>query len=456
MSYKIAFIGGGSVLWTPRLCCDMFLEPKLKGAELHLVDPDKDALALTKRYLEKANDAVSSEWVIHSSELDAALADADIVIVSISTGGLESMHNDYHIPAKYGVFHTVGDTVGPAGVSRVLRNVPVFIDIARRMEKLCPDAWMVHVTNPLSQLTRAVTKATSIKCVGLCHEYIGTIKMLQNFFKLESRDEIDSLCMGANHFTFMTELKVRGDAGADSKLTLAEYMKYEMQNDGTFKTGTTDDEVRELLASSEKQYPYHFNFHLCENLGYFPLAAPSHVAENLPFYCNSEETENHYHLHRKGVLPERADRKAVKTEKLLDVLEKDTPQDEVKERSNEMLCDAVVGICAGESRRLIGAMPNIGQIDNLPRDVVVETWTTASLSGIHPVASGSMPLPLKGFMEQIIVEQELSVEAALTGDVKIFAQALFNSPQLHKKDKAAKLADELLAANKEFLPQFGK
>jgi alpha-galactosidase/6-phospho-beta-glucosidase family protein len=99
-------------------------------------------------------------------------------------------------------------------------------------------------------------------------------------------------------------------------------------------------------------------------------------------------------------------------------------------------------------------MPNIGQIDNLPRDVVVETWTMASLTGVNPIASGSMPLQLKGFMEQIIVEQELAVEAALEGDRKKFIQALFNSPQLHQKDKAAELADELLAANKEFLPQF--
>ena len=454
MSYKIAFVGGGSVLWTPRLCCDMFLEPKLKGSELHLVDPDKDALEITKRYLERANDSLAAEWKIRASELETALSDADVVVVSISTGGLESMHNDYHIPAKYGVFHTVGDTVGPAGISRVARNVPVFIDIARKMESLCPEAWMVHVTNPLSQLTRAVAKATSIKCVGLCHEYIGTIKMLQNFFNLDSRDDIDSLCMGVNHFTFMTDLKVRGVADPDSKLTLAEYMKYEMGNDGTFKTGTTDDEVRELLASSEKQYPYHFNFHICETLGYFPLAAPSHIAENLPFYCNSEDTEKRYHLHRKGVLPERADRKAVKTERLIEILENDSPQDEVKERSNEMLCDAVVGLCAAEPRRLIGAMPNIGQIDNLPRDVVVETWTIASFAGINPVASGNMPLPLKGFMEQIIAEQELSVEAALAGDRGKFAQAIFNSPQLHQKDKAAELADELLAANKEFLPQF--
>jgi alpha-galactosidase len=432
----------------------MFLEPKLKGSELHLVDVDKDALDLTKRYLDRANDAVSAGWMIHASELDVALADADVVIVSISTGGLESMHNDYHIPAKYGVFHTVGDTVGPAGVSRVLRNVPVFIDIARRMEKLCPEAWMVHVTNPLSQLTRAVAKATSIKCVGLCHEYIGTIKMLQNFFSLDSRDDIDSLCMGVNHFTFLMDLKVRGLSDPESRMTLTEYMKYEMENDGTFKTGTTDDEVRELLAEEDRKFPYHFNFHLHETLGYFPLAAPSHIAENLPFYCNSEEKEKEYHLHRKGVLPERADRKKVKTERIIEVLEKNLPQDEIKERSNEMLCDAVVGLCAGEPRRLIGAMPNIGQIDNLSRDVVVETWTTASLAGINPVASGSIPLSLKGVMEQIIVEQELGVEAALTGDVKIFTQAIFNSPQLHQKDKAAELADELLAANKKFLPQF--
>jgi alpha-galactosidase/6-phospho-beta-glucosidase family protein len=454
MSYKIAFIGGGSVLWTPRLCSDMLQEPKLRGSSLHLVDVDAEALKLTQAYLEKIDEALASGWRIATSELDDALQDADVVIVSISTGGFEAMHRDYTIPEKYGVFHTVGDTVGPAGISRTLRNVPVFFDIARKMEKLCPKACMVHVTNPLSQLTRAVAKATSIKCVGLCHEYTGIIKMLQNFFKLENRDHLDSLCVGVNHFTIMPALHVRGVEDPLAQLTLENYLKYEAAQDGSFKTGTTDDEVAKLLASSEKTLPYYFNFYLHERLGIFPVSGSNHFCENLPYFCGSDDVLEKYHLHRKGVLPRRPERKAERAQRLRDILARGDFPDEARERSNEMLCDVVVGLCAGEARRVIAALPNIGQIDDVAREAVVETWATCSLSGIHPVASGTLPLQLKGFMEQVIAEQELTVEAALTGDRKLFEQALFASPELHRKDTAEKLADELLSANRDYLPQF--
>ena len=454
MAYKIAFIGGGSVLWTPRLSCDMFMEPSLKGSELHLVDIDRKATKLVKPYLESADKFIGNEWKIFDSDMDTALKDADCVIVSISTGGFEAMDLDYNIPEKYGVFHTVSDTVGPGGMSRSIRNIPVFIDIAKKMEKLCPDSYMLHVTNPLSQITRAVNKATSIKCVGMCHEYVGIIKMLQNFFNLDNDNDIDSLCIGVNHFTIMDKLKIKGIDNPMEQLTLKNYLEYEMKQDGTFKTGTTDDEVAKLVESSEKLYPYYFNFYMYEKLGLFPVAGTNHFCENIPYFNNDEDILKKYHLHRKGVLPGRPDRKKERTQWLIDALDKGEQPAESKERSNEMLCDAVVGILTGEPRRIIAALPNIGQIDNLPRHVAVETWAVASRCGINPVASGNVPSPYKGFMEQIIQEQELTVEAGLTGDKSKFIQAMFVSPELHRKDLAEELATELLAVHKKHLPQF--
>jgi alpha-galactosidase/6-phospho-beta-glucosidase family protein len=252
----------------------------------------------------------------------------------------------------------------------------------------------------------------------------------------------------------MTDLTVKGISDPYAQLTMENYFKYEIEHDPDFKTGTTDDEVKKLMKTNETFRPHYFNFYLYEQLGYFPLAGGGHICENLPFFCNSLDTMKKFHLHRKGVLPGRADRKAERVDRLKEILKNGSVPEEIEQRSNEMLCDAIVGLCAGEPRRIIAALPNEGQIDNLDRDIAVETWATATLSGVDPVTSGNMPLPLKGFMEQIIVEQELSVEAALTGEKKNFVQALINSPQLHCKDRAEELADELLAANKEWLPQF--
>ena len=82
------------------------------------------------------------------------------------------MAHDLEIPARYGIRQSVGDTVGPGGITRSLRNIPVLVDIARDMERLCPDAWLLNITNPMTCLTRAVARETSIRWSGLCHEVV--------------------------------------------------------------------------------------------------------------------------------------------------------------------------------------------------------------------------------------------------------------------------------------------
>ena len=127
MSWKIAVIGGGSVLWMPRLGCDMFLEDSLDGSELVLVDIDPTAAKLVQSYLEECVRVLDKKWKITIASEDDALKNADCVVVSISTGGFEAMDKDYTIPEQFGVYHAVSDTTGPGGIFRTLRNAPVFL-----------------------------------------------------------------------------------------------------------------------------------------------------------------------------------------------------------------------------------------------------------------------------------------------------------------------------------------
>jgi galacturan 1,4-alpha-galacturonidase len=455
MSKKIAFIGGGSVLWTPQLVADMFLTPSLDGSCLSLIDIDQDAAELVRKYLVKLNRAIETNWTIETSELDAGLDGADVVIVSISTGGFEAMNNDYTIPEKYGVYHTVSDTVGPGGISRTLRNVPVFVDIARRMERLCPKAWLLHVTNPLTQITRCVCKATSIKCAGLCHEYEIAMHFLQEFLGAELRREIDSLCVGVNHFTVLKDLTCPSCEDISSRMTMVNYQRFMLENDGkTMFSGTTDDELEKMIADTDKVFRYAYNFELYEKLGYFPAAGSAHVAENFPFYANDPAALKQHQIYRKGILPKRQENKQKRTQEVIDMVDGSEAFKNVDKRSHEMLCDAVESLLTGIPNRIIAALPNNGQISNLPYDAVVETWAMTSLAGINPVMSGEVPQVYHGFMQQVIVEQELAVEAALTGNFDTVVKAMFASPMLHCKDKAKNLATELIVANKQWLPQF--
>jgi len=245
MPCKIAFIGGGSMLWTGRFATDLFLKTSLRGSSLVLVDHDRQAAELMSRYCQLISDELDAQWDITVMDRDAALTDADFVLVSIATGGFEAFDRDYRIPEAYGVYHAVGDTVGPAGIARTLRNVPVFIELARAMQRLCPDAWMVHVTNPLAQITRAVSVATDIKVVGLCHNFEGTMHALAREFGVD-RAALHAETFGVNHFTFLRDLTRHGEPVPSHELSLARYLEREATRQSELVTNTTDDDVNAM------------------------------------------------------------------------------------------------------------------------------------------------------------------------------------------------------------------
>jgi alpha-galactosidase len=141
--------------------------------------------------------------------LEGGLSGADFVVLSISTGGLDATALELEIPAHYGLVQTVGDTVGPGDLFRGLRNIPAVVVIARPMEEYCPDTVLLNLTNPLTVLTRAVSKATSIRAVGLCHELFSTLGMLSKMFDV-TEEAINARVAGINHFIWVTDLSVHG------------------------------------------------------------------------------------------------------------------------------------------------------------------------------------------------------------------------------------------------------
>ncbi len=445
MSWKIAVIGGGSVLWMPRLGCDMFLEDSLDGSELVLVDIDPAAATLVQSYLQECVRILNKKWKITIASEDDALKNADCVVVSISTGGFEAMDKDYTIPEKFGVYHAVSDTTGPGGIFRTLRNAPVFLKLAEKMAKLCPNAWMVHVTNPLSQLTRIVNASGLVRCCGLCHEVAGQLHQLQGFLGITDPNDLDANVVGVNHFTIFTELYSRTVKDPMSKIKLTDYMQYRA---GELGSGTVDDLV---VKGGFKEFPLYLNFYLKEILGVYPAAGTVHIAENFPRFFNDNELYKRFYLYRKGVLPERPNSKQAIVERLQKTLaDKEVPR-ETANRSREMLCDALVGVLTGEKRRIIATLPNAGQIGNLPREASVETWASVSLDTITPVLSGNIPMSCYGFMASVVAEQELTIQAALTKDRSLVRQALFASPLFHEKERVDELMHAMFDAEKEWI-----
>ena len=187
MAPRIVIIGGGSYQWVPKLLVDLVNTPSLArrrdraaGHRPRAARADGRLRAPRRRRSKGIGLTVST-----TTDQRAALAGADYVVVTISTGGFDSMRHDLEIPERHGIKQSVGDTVGPGGIMRALRNIPVLVDIARDMEELCPDAWMLNITNPMTTLCRAMTRETSIKTVGLCHEITGAQFALSQLLDVE-------------------------------------------------------------------------------------------------------------------------------------------------------------------------------------------------------------------------------------------------------------------------------
>src|SRR6266516_7591643 len=143
---RICFVGGGSYNWTPKLLTDLALTRDLAGTVV-LHDIDSAALEEMQRFGRAVMAAADADFAVEASDdLSEALRGAEFVIVTITTGGLEAMRQDIDVPLKYDIYQSVGDTVGPGGLSRALRNVPVLVEIGKAMEQACPEAWMLNLT----------------------------------------------------------------------------------------------------------------------------------------------------------------------------------------------------------------------------------------------------------------------------------------------------------------------
>jgi len=441
---KITLIGGGSLEWTPKLLVDFALTNELKGSHICLHDIDEKALNLMyclgkKIIKETGNDLHLSG----TTSLEEALEDTNYVILFISTGGLATMRYDLEIPVKYGIYQSVGDTVGPGGLSRALRNIPVVVDIAKKMEHLCPDAWLLNYTNPMSTLCRAINKTTCIRTMGLCHELISILRTLKEIFKVGKDSEIQVKTAGINHFTWILELKVKNK---DGFLLLKEYI--EREGEGLKKqVDTLDWESLDPFKDNNL-----LKFELFKTFGYLPAAGDRHVAEFFPYFLTEETSTGKKYGIKLTTIEDRLERVEKARAKVQSII--DGKQSIKLEHSGEKACDIISASANGKESIFMMNLPNQGQITNLPSEVIVETPVLIDANGVHPILIGELPLGILGLTLRHITNQEMIVEAALTGNKGLALQSLVNDPLVRNWENAPRMLDELLQANANYLPQF--
>ncbi len=440
---RIALIGAGSIVFTRNLCSDILLTPALQESTIALMDIDPVRLAQARDLVQALIDRRGLKARVEATlERRAAVDGANYVITTFQQGGLDAYALDIEIPRKYGVEQCVGDTLGPGGVFRGLRTIPVLWDLCDDMDDLAPDALLINYVNPMAINCWAFDAYGGRPHVGLCHSVQGTSEMLAGWIGAPT-EEINFLCAGINHQAWFLEFR-RGKEDVYPLIWKA-------------------IERQEVL----NQEPVRID--LMKYFGYFVTESSGHASEYAPYFRkNARMIEEELVPRFKdahdfwfdfgrtgGYLRECLARIGQSEAEYRELIDGARPIPAV--RTHEYGSAIIEAMETNVPARVNGNVPNYGLITNLPEGCCVEVPCLVDANGIQPTAIGDLPPQLAALNRTNINVQSLAVEACLGGDVEAVYHAIMLDPltaAVCTLPQIRVLVDEMLAAQKQWLPQF--
>lgn len=436
---KICIIGGGSRLWAINFMKDLALNKEAAGT-VALYDIDKEAsrnnVEVGKRML-KINNNEDRFSFVAIDELEPALEGANLVLIVIEPGKTECRYADLVLPEQYGILETVGDTTGPGGLIRARRALPLFFDFARAIKKVCPDAWVINYTNPMTLCTAALYKAfPEIKAFGCCHEVFHTedalCRIVEKEFNvpLPNRRDLRVDITGVNHFTFMTGAWWEGH-------DLMPIVKRIANDPATFSDHTAiakEREKNEKWFDCDQLVAYEF----LKRFGVLGAAGDRHLAEFVPWFLKEERYLNSLGVVRTPYswrLKNAADKRA-KTF---------TDEELVAKPSGEEGVDIMMALLGGKPLKTNMNRPNEGQISYLPKGRIVESLGLIDNDSVTPILSSDPPLAIQELVKRISDEQQIALDAIWEGDDEKLFEAFLMDPLMDLPiDKARELFDKML------------
>jgi alpha-galactosidase len=460
---KITFIGAGSTVFARNLIGDILSYPELAGSTISLHDIDPDRLRTTQVAAERLAAGLGARPTIEATlDRRAALDGADYAIAMFQIGGYRpGTVIDFEIPRKYGLRQTIADTLGIGGIMRGLRTIPVFLDMCRDMEALCPDATLLQYVNPMAINTWAISRASSIKTVGLCHSVQGTAHQLADDIGVPL-DEITYLAAGINHMAF--------------------YLRFERNGQDLYPL------IRQVLDEGRVPDWNRVRYEVFKHLGYFVTESSEHFSEYVPWFIKRDRPD----LVERFNIPldeyiRRCEVQLAGWEAAKDafaagpgfVVDPAALEATLRaagasdwdvawginlitnfdafQRSHEYGAQIVHSLETGQPRVVYGNVANHGLIDNLPAGCCVEAPCLVDKIGIQPTRIGSLPPHLAALMQTNINVQALTVEAALTGKREHIYHAAMLDPHTAAEldlDQITALVDELIEAHGAWLPAY--
>jgi alpha-galactosidase len=427
---KIAFIGAGSTVFAKTLIGDILSFPELAQSHITLMDIDAERLRTSEIVAHKVAEALNAKPTLTATlNRREALDEADYVITMIQVAGYKpGTVIDFEIPKKYGLRQTIADTLGIGGIMRGLRTIPVLLDLCRDMEELCPNALLLQYVNPMAMNCWAISRASKINTVGLCHSVQGTARQLARDIGVPY-DEIDYLSAGINHMAF--------------------YLKFAHRNGEDLYPC-----LRQVIVEGRVPDWNRVRYDVFQHFGYFVTESSEHFAEYVPWYIKRDRPE----LIEQFNIPldeyiRRCEKQIADWQKLRVYLEGNGTV-EVK-RSHEYGSFIIHSIETGAPCIIYGNVSNQNLIDNLPANCCVEVPCLVNDKGLQPQRVGALPPQLAALMQTNINAQALTVEAALTHKREHVYHAAMLDPHTAAElslDQIVALVDELLEAHREWLP----
>lgn len=433
---KIAFIGAGSTVFAKNLLGDILSFPELSHSTISLHDIDDARLQTSTIVAHRVAATLEAQPVIEATtDRSKALDGADYVITMFQIGGYKpSTVIDFEVPKKYGLRQTIADTLGIGGIMRGLRTIPVFLDMCAEMEAVCPDAILLNYVNPMAINCWAVSRASTIKTIGLCHSVQGTAEQLARDIGVPV-DEINYVCAGINHVAFYLRFEQKTAEGVRDLYPL----------------------IRQVVADGRVPDWNRVRYDAFMRFGYFPTESSEHFSEYVPWYIKRDRPDliDQFNIPLDEYIT-RCENQIAAWEMIRTYLEAEDSTLTV-ERSHEYGAYIIHSLETGQPRVVYGNVPNNHLIDNLPYDACVEVPCLVDKNGVQPTRIGALPPQLAALMQTNINVQSLTVEAALSGKREHIYHAAMMDPHTAAEldpDQIYDLVDDLIKEHGDWLPPF--
>jgi alpha-galactosidase len=438
----ITVVGGGSSMFVPGLVRRLLEIDSFEGAELRLMDIDERRLAVMKELATHLARAEGRELTVRAmTDQRRSLESATFAIVAISVGGMAAWESDIEVPARHGVFMHIADSIGPGGIFRALRNLPVVASVAQDLDAVAPKAVLFNYTNPASANAIAMALTAGVRSVSLCscsplpfHR-----PWLADIAGVDADDVVLPMRVGGiNHCTGILSLELRD--GRDAMPLVRERDRSGVVSWAIDTFGVVPycwahwteffPQLQRLEASYEGRaqgLAMRYGRHI------YDMGAQLARVQGWEKVARAWAADGANH--RLADLPHGPEDEGIVVAEVMDAVLRDSGD------------------------RFIVNVPNRGLIDNLPPSCAVEVPAVVNAEGVHPVGIGALPTGLAAVLSRHALVQELTCEAALQGDVRLLRQAMTADPLLDatlEPDGIESLMGEMLAANAAYLPQFKK